>query len=110
MTGEVAAEFGLHHPSPMFKSFYRYNSFKNPISASDVVHAVTAMLEMGGDESNPLLLDNSPVDEEEARGDSTRGGGDDIGGNVEEVGLIDYEYNAMVVHGMGFYRVFVSIS
>jgi hypothetical protein len=54
MTGEVAAEFGLHHPSPLYKSFFRYNAFKNPVSASDVVHAVTALLEMGGDESTPL--------------------------------------------------------
>ncbi len=32
------------------QSFYRYNSFRNPVSAIDVVHAVTALLEMGGDD------------------------------------------------------------
>jgi hypothetical protein len=36
------------------QSFYRYNSFKNPMAAADVVNAVNALLEMGGDESLDL--------------------------------------------------------
>lgn len=30
------------------QSFYRYNAFKNPIAASDIVHAATALTEMYG--------------------------------------------------------------
>ena len=30
------------------QSFYRYNSFKNPVAASDIVHAATALTEMYG--------------------------------------------------------------
>jgi hypothetical protein len=32
----------------ILQSFYRYNSFKNPIAASDIVHAATALIEMYG--------------------------------------------------------------
>jgi hypothetical protein len=32
----------------LLQSFYRYNSFKNPIAASDIVHAATALIEMYG--------------------------------------------------------------
>ncbi|CAM9922638.1 unnamed protein product, partial [Ectocarpus fasciculatus] len=45
LLGPVSAEFGLADPSPLFKSFYRYNAFKNPIAASDVVFAVSALIE-----------------------------------------------------------------
>ena len=30
----------------MFNSFSRYNSFKNPVAASDVVYAASALLEL----------------------------------------------------------------
>lgn len=43
------------------QSFYRFNSFKNPIAAADVVNAVNALLEMGGDES--LDLASGPLSE-----------------------------------------------
>jgi hypothetical protein len=38
-------EYNLTNPDVMYRSFYRYNSFKNPINASDVVLAATALLE-----------------------------------------------------------------
>lgn len=43
-----AQAFNLASPIATYKTFYRYNSFKNPIAAADVVHAVTALIEMYG--------------------------------------------------------------
>ena len=64
IVSEVALEYGLKDPSAVYKvqilnpvlvslleSFYRYNSFKNPVAAADIVNAVTALIEMGGDEN-----------------------------------------------------------
>ncbi|KAJ1412696.1 CDC45-like protein-domain-containing protein [Ochromonadaceae sp. CCMP2298] len=44
----ILEAYGLTNPGVTFKSFYRYNSFKNPVAASDVVHAATALTEMYG--------------------------------------------------------------
>lgn len=41
-------EYNLHSPDIMFRSFYRYNSFKNPIASCDVVSAANALAELGG--------------------------------------------------------------
>ncbi len=46
--GPVAAEYGLSNPAPVYKSFYRYNAFKNPVSAADIVYAVSALMESAG--------------------------------------------------------------
>ena len=46
--GPVAAEYGLTNPAPVYKSFYRYNAFKNPVSAADIVYAVSALMESAG--------------------------------------------------------------
>jgi cell division control protein 45 len=44
--GDIAEEFNLRNPGVMFKSFSRYNSFRTPVAASDVVYAATALLEI----------------------------------------------------------------
>jgi cell division control protein 45 len=44
--GVIAEEFNLREPGVMFKSFSRYNSFRTPVAASDVVYAATALLEI----------------------------------------------------------------
>ena len=45
--GQVAKEdFGLVNPDTNCRSFFRYNSFKNPVSACDVVHSATALVEI----------------------------------------------------------------
>jgi cell division control protein 45 len=42
---EIAEAYNLTDPGPLMRTFYRYNSFKNPVSASDVVHAAAALAE-----------------------------------------------------------------
>ena len=57
---EIADEYDLKNPGILFRSFSRYTSFKNPVAASDVVYAATALLELckheavveGGSETN----------------------------------------------------------
>lgn len=44
------------------QSFFRYYSFKNPVAAADVVNAVNALLEMGGDHSLDLIDVSAPAD------------------------------------------------
>ena len=44
--GSVQDEYKLKNPDIMYQSFSRYNSFKNPIGASDMVFAATSLLEM----------------------------------------------------------------
>jgi cell division control protein 45 len=42
----VTERYNLKNPGVLFNSFLRYNSFRNPFSASDVVHAATALVEL----------------------------------------------------------------
>ena len=42
----VQAEYNLRNPDIVYQSFSRYNSFKNPVGASDVAFAATSLLEM----------------------------------------------------------------
>jgi cell division control protein 45 len=42
----VKAEYNLQSPDVTYRSFFRYNGFKNPVGASDVVYATSALLEM----------------------------------------------------------------
>ena len=50
----------------MFNSFSRYNSFKNPVAASDVVYAASALLELcqqdNGSNNNHRPADNLGTD------------------------------------------------
>jgi hypothetical protein len=39
-------QYKLQSPDLMFRSFFRYNSFKNPIAATDVVFSSAALLEL----------------------------------------------------------------
>jgi len=57
--GDISEEYGLKNPRVVYKSFYRYNAFKNPIAASDVVHAITALLELGGDEFEDIYTNTN---------------------------------------------------
>lgn len=43
---EMKENYFLTNPEVTCRSFYRFNSFKNPIAASDVVHAANALVEM----------------------------------------------------------------
>jgi cell division control protein 45 len=72
LLGPVSAEFGLQDPPPLFKSFYRYNAFKNPIAAADVVFAVSALIESAG---FPTSLLPASAAEGTPFGDDDRGGG-----------------------------------
>ena len=45
-TAEMKENYLLTDPGVTCRSFYRFNSFKNPIAASDVVHAANALVEM----------------------------------------------------------------
>eukprot|EP01035_Chromulina_nebulosa_P018949 gene18949-24757_t len=42
-------EYNLINPDVLYRSFYRFNSFKNQIAASDIVLASTALLEVDND-------------------------------------------------------------
>lgn len=53
-SGTIADLYGLTDPDVVYRSFYRFNSFKNPIAAADVVLAATALLEMYGVEQHVL--------------------------------------------------------
>ena len=44
--GTIADEYDLKNPGILYHSFSRYTSFKNPVAASDVVHAATALIEI----------------------------------------------------------------
>jgi hypothetical protein len=45
------------------QSFYRYNSFKNPIAASDIVQAATALTEIYGIAAYSTSLGANPSDD-----------------------------------------------
>jgi hypothetical protein len=63
------AEFNLQAPDVLFDSFFRYNSFRNPVAAADVVHAATALFEMYGEETFSTAKDR------ENRGETGNGNG-----------------------------------
>ena len=39
-------DYGLDQPDVMYRSFYRFNSFRNPVAACDVVLAASALVEL----------------------------------------------------------------
>jgi cell division control protein 45 len=43
---DLKTEYNLQTPGITYNSFFRYNSFKNAVGASDVVYAATSLLEM----------------------------------------------------------------
>lgn len=43
---DIKANYFLANPDVTCRSFYRYNSFKNPIAARDVIHAANALVEI----------------------------------------------------------------
>lgn len=45
LTGPIADEFQLTDPGVLMKSFCRYNSFRNAVSASDLVLAAQALID-----------------------------------------------------------------
>jgi hypothetical protein len=45
---DIKNKFRLTGPDVVYKSFYRYNSFRNPIAATDVVYASSALAELCG--------------------------------------------------------------
>ena len=45
LTGPIAEEFQLKDPGVLMKSFCRYNSFRNAVSASDLVLAAQALID-----------------------------------------------------------------
>eukprot|EP01038_Epipyxis_sp_PR26KG_P005061 gene5061-7065_t len=47
----IKEEYALKNPDVTYKSFFRYNSFKNPIAACDIAYAASSLLEMYGIES-----------------------------------------------------------
>ena len=55
--GSVQDEYKLKNPDIMYQSFSRYNSFKNPIGASDMVFAATSLLEMC--RSDDIVVDHN---------------------------------------------------
>ena len=44
--GQVAKEYGFNDPDVTFRSFFRFNSFKNPVAACDIVNAAAALVEV----------------------------------------------------------------
>jgi hypothetical protein len=42
---DIKGNYFLHDPNVTRRSFFRYNSFRNPVAACDVVHAATALVE-----------------------------------------------------------------
>ncbi len=46
VVGPVAKEYGFNDPEVTCGSFFRYNSFKNPVAACDIVHAASALVEV----------------------------------------------------------------
>ena len=56
---------------PRPQSFFRYNSFKNPVGASDVVYAASSLLEMFASEESP----------EAGQGEALQGGAGGAGGS-----------------------------
>ncbi len=42
---DIKENYFLQDPNVTRRSFFRYNSFRNPVAASDVVHAATALVE-----------------------------------------------------------------
>jgi cell division control protein 45 len=46
IVGQVAKDYGFSNPDITCRSFFRFNSFKNPVAASDIVHAASALVEV----------------------------------------------------------------
>ncbi len=57
--------YGLSDPDVFYKSFYRYNSFRNPIAAADVVLAATALLELYGTETQQQSNDSESAQQQQ---------------------------------------------
>ncbi len=50
----LPSEYGLENPQVTHESFCRYNSFKKPVAASDVVYAASALVESCKNASNDV--------------------------------------------------------
>lgn len=46
IVGSVARDYGFTNPDVTSRSFFRFNSFRNPVAASDVVSAASALVEV----------------------------------------------------------------
>ena len=42
----ITNKYNMKNPGVFFRSFLRYNSFRNPVAAMDVVHAASALVEL----------------------------------------------------------------
>ena len=56
---EIKNNYFLSDPDVTRRSFFRYNSFRNPVAACDVVHAATALVEMCSTSSEDFAFSES---------------------------------------------------
>jgi cell division control protein 45 len=96
----VKSDYNLKNPDVTYRSFFRYNSFKNPVGASDVVYAASSLLEMFRSEDyTPSSSSSSSANANVTPGGTDNGGV--VGGVIRQIAFNEaYDCLGMQADGL----------